>query len=131
MHLRTMLGDAGPTNNAYSNILSVRSVVSFVLQNGFAKWRSSKQRKLSKMARINGHMMKSKIWLNCLKRNPVRGIFFRTITQRGRWKKELMLNWRYDTSNKWSHYNVITFSKCWSNMLDTLTQMSPSCWPNI
>ena len=24
------------------------------------------------------------------------------------------------------NYNVITFSKCWSNMLDTLTQTSPT-----
>ena len=36
--------------NAYSNILFVWSVVSFILQNGFTNW------------------MKSKIWVNCLKK---------------------------------------------------------------
>ena len=36
--------------NTYSNILFVWSVVSFILQNGFTNW------------------MKSKIWVNCLKK---------------------------------------------------------------
>ena len=38
--------------NAYSNILVVRSVVSFVLQNGFAKRRNSQ---VSKFSSINTH----------------------------------------------------------------------------
>ena len=65
-------------SNAYSNILFVRSVVSFV----FPKWirkverQSNKQRKLSKMTQRNRQMMKSNTWLNCLKGNPVCGIFF-------------------------------------------------------
>ena len=65
----------------------------------FTKWihkvekQSRKQRKLTKMERINGQMMKFKIWLNCLKRNPVCGIFVRTSTHRERWKKEFMQNW--------------------------------------
>ena len=81
---------------AYWNILFFWSVVSFVLQNGSSKVekQSSKQRKTSKTARRNGQMMKPKIWLNYLKRNPGCGIILRTSLKRKRLKKELVHNWR-------------------------------------
>ena len=89
--------------------------------------------------------MKSKIWLNCSRRNPVYGMFFVGLSFL--WDHHQNFNhlclyamiasadktFKSNTiaSNKRSYYNFIAFTKCWSNMSDTLTQTSPTCWSSI
>ena len=84
---------------------------------------------------------KSKIWLNCSRRNPVYGMFFVGLSFL--WDHHQSFNHlclyamiasedktfksKTIASNKRSYYNFIAFTKCWSNMSDTLTQTSPTC----
>ena len=73
--------------------LSGQLFLSFYKMNSKSGETVEQTKKTVKKGKKKWQMMKSKIWLNCLKWNPVCGIFFRTSTQRGRWKKELIQYW--------------------------------------
>ena len=104
----------------------VQSVVSFVLQNEFAKWRKSRANK--------GNYQK---WqdevqdlIEVLDEKPcLWDIFSNDYTKREvkeRAYAELAEHFDSSSAIVKVNYNAITSSKCWSNMLDTLTQTSPT-----